>query len=168
MGVAVGTPFQIAIYDDVDDDFDPTTNLMLLATANGTIESLGPVGFDKFQEVVVPVTIVRRGFFVAVILSGTSGSQPAKVDQSVSLQSSWFAENNVVGGLDIEDPFGSASNSGLIDAFGMPGNFLVRASTRPCILGDVNLDGVVDLLDIAPFVNHLMNGTYQCEADINL
>ena len=37
-----------------------------------------------------------------------------------------------------------------------------------CILGDVNSDGVVDLLDIQPFVE-LINApaSFQCEADIN-
>ncbi|MEM9410209.1 MAG: dockerin type I repeat-containing protein [Planctomycetota bacterium] len=35
------------------------------------------------------------------------------------------------------------------------------------ILGDVNLDGEVDLLDVAPFVELLTNGGFQAEADIN-
>lgn len=35
------------------------------------------------------------------------------------------------------------------------------------VLGDVNLDGVVDLLDVAPFVALLTNGVFQAEGDIN-
>ena len=35
------------------------------------------------------------------------------------------------------------------------------------LLGDVNLDGAVDLLDVAPFVELLTNGRFQVEADIN-
>lgn len=35
------------------------------------------------------------------------------------------------------------------------------------LLCDVNLDGVVDLLDIAPFVDLIQSGTYQCEGDAN-
>ena len=35
------------------------------------------------------------------------------------------------------------------------------------VLGDVNLDGVVDLQDIAPFVDRLTNGQFQAEADVN-
>ena len=35
------------------------------------------------------------------------------------------------------------------------------------LLGDVNLDGAVNLLDVAPFVNVIQSGTYQAEADIN-
>ena len=34
-------------------------------------------------------------------------------------------------------------------------------------LGDVNNDGMVDLLDVAPFVNALTNGDFICEADVN-
>ena len=32
---------------------------------------------------------------------------------------------------------------------------------------DVNLDGVVNLLDVQPFVNLLTSGGFQVEADIN-
>ena len=35
------------------------------------------------------------------------------------------------------------------------------------LLGDVNLDGVVDFFDIAPFILLLSNGGTQAEADIN-
>ena len=36
-----------------------------------------------------------------------------------------------------------------------------------CIIGDVNGDGAIDLLDVQPFVMALTGGTYLCEADIN-
>ena len=35
------------------------------------------------------------------------------------------------------------------------------------LLGDVNLDGIVDFLDVAPFVDLLIDGDFQAEADIN-
>ena len=35
------------------------------------------------------------------------------------------------------------------------------------ILGDVNQDGTLDLLDVAPFVNLILDGVFQTEADIN-
>ena len=35
------------------------------------------------------------------------------------------------------------------------------------LLGDVNLDGVINLLDVAPFIELLNSGGYQGEADIN-
>ena len=35
------------------------------------------------------------------------------------------------------------------------------------LLGDVNLDGVVNLLDVRPFIEILTNNQFQVEADIN-
>ena len=35
------------------------------------------------------------------------------------------------------------------------------------LLGDVNLDGAINLLDVAPFVQLLSDGTFQAEADMN-
>ena len=37
----------------------------------------------------------------------------------------------------------------------------------PVLLGDVNLDGVVNLLDIEPFVELISNQGFQAEADVN-
>ena len=34
-------------------------------------------------------------------------------------------------------------------------------------MGDVNLDGLVNGLDVDPFVDRLLNGPYQAEADMN-
>ena len=42
----------------------------------------------------------------------------------------------------------------------------VKTDTEP-LLGDVNMDGSVDLLDVAPFVQLLTNGQFQIEADVN-
>ena len=37
----------------------------------------------------------------------------------------------------------------------------------PCLLGDVNLDGVVDFFDIQPFIDVLSMQGFQCEADVD-
>ena len=37
----------------------------------------------------------------------------------------------------------------------------------PILLGDVNLDGVVNLLDVSPFIDRISTGTFQSEADTN-
>lgn len=37
----------------------------------------------------------------------------------------------------------------------------------PVLLGDVNRDGFVDLLDISPFVDLVSDGEFQTEADVN-
>ena len=43
----------------------------------------------------------------------------------------------------------------------------VTTTTSPVLLGDVNLDGVVNFLDISPFISLLSGGGFQTEADIN-
>ena len=45
---------------------------------------------------------------------------------------------------------------------------LSLSATPPgVLLGDVNLDGVVDFFDISPFIDRLSSGTFQAEADID-
>jgi hypothetical protein len=48
----------------------------------------------------------------------------------------------------------------------LSGGFLAEFNSCDA-LGDVNADCVVDLLDVAPFVDLLVSGEYQLEADIN-
>jgi hypothetical protein len=43
--------------------------------------------------------------------------------------------------------------------------FLGAIEETAVLLGDVNLDGVVDFLDISPFISVLSSGTFQAEAD---
>ena len=51
---------------------------------------------------------------------------------------------------------------------GIDGVEIDRVSCDSDVLhGDVNLDGVVNLLDVAPFVSVLSSGSFQAEADIN-
>ena len=47
------------------------------------------------------------------------------------------------------------------------GTRLIIDYTTNFLLGDVNLDGVVNLLDVQPFVDLLVSGDFQAEADIN-
>jgi hypothetical protein len=35
------------------------------------------------------------------------------------------------------------------------------------LLGDINLDGEFNLLDVAPFINLLTNGLFQLQGDFN-
>ena len=53
---------------------------------------------------------------------------------------------------------------------GAEGEIVINGSfdaTPDVLLGDVNLDGVVNLLDVAPFVDRITSGTFQEEADVN-
>ena len=48
----------------------------------------------------------------------------------------------------------------------VPGAYIVRISL-PFLIGDVNMDGAVNLLDVGPFVDLLTGGGFQLEADVN-
>ena len=43
----------------------------------------------------------------------------------------------------------------------------ITAASNSVILGDVNGDGVANLLDVDPFINLISSGTFQAEADTN-
>ena len=44
---------------------------------------------------------------------------------------------------------------------------VVLSAGAKVLIGDVNMDGMVNLLDVAPFVDLISTGTFQAEADIN-
>ena len=46
-------------------------------------------------------------------------------------------------------------------------DFCFNKDPGNCLKGDVNLDGTLDLLDVAPFVEKVSSVEYCCEADIN-
>jgi hypothetical protein len=72
-------------------------------------------------------------------------------------------------------PDGQLSITGILDQLastdaGMDGYRLLvmhMASIQPGPLGDVNRDGVVNGLDVSPFVEVLLNGLFNAPADIN-
>ena len=53
------------------------------------------------------------------------------------------------------------------DFVAFAGQFLATAQVGDVLLGDVNLDRVVNGLDVDPFVDVLLNGPFQVEADMN-
>ena len=60
------------------------------------------------------------------------------------------------------------NNDGNLDLFmATCDNYHMFVNTAPLLLGDVNQDGVVNLLDVDPFVNLLSNGGFIPQADMN-
>ena len=43
-----------------------------------------------------------------------------------------------------------------------------QSNSNSFLLGDVNQDGVVNFLDISPFIGILSAGNFQIEADVNM
>ena len=61
---------------------------------------------------------------------------------------------------------GSNSGDGVLGADSLD-EILVESFVIGVVLGDVNMDGLINLLDIEPFVTLLSNGQFLAEADIN-
>jgi hypothetical protein len=123
--LGAGAPFSVHVYEDPDDDGNPSTGpLQLLASASAAVTD--PNG-ASFQDIAIGPATVSGGFFVAAVMTHPGGSYPAAFDQSASAASSWLAGAGAAV-IDPADPFASlAIGPGLIDSFGFPGNFLLRA-----------------------------------------
>ena len=76
----------------------------------------------------------------------------------------WMTQSEGPGNAPVEQLLWKNDNELLAVTHGR-GMFL--AEFPEILLGDVNLDGIVNLLDVAPFVDRISSGTYQPEADIN-
>ena len=64
------------------------------------------------------------------------------------------------------------NGDGLVDVvvvtFGNEITVLLNQRVAPSVLvGDINLDGGIDLFDVSPFVPLMLNGHFQNEADTN-
>ncbi len=70
--------------------------------------------------------------------------------------------------LPIQGPFVISGSNPPVVLDSMIGNSIATAIvTSSFELGDVNRDGSINLLDIAPFVDLISSGMFQCEADLN-
>ena len=87
----------------------------------------------------------------------------ATVIGSISGEFSNYSEGDVVATFDdlaFEISYvGGASNTDIV--------LTAVEADGQVLLGDVNLDGQVNLLDVAPFVNLITSGQFQAEADCN-
>lgn len=113
-----GEPATVLLYDDPNDDFDPT-DLVLLASAPTTLQDPEQ---DIFHAVPITPTLVEGVFFVAVIMDHSNGAHPAAVDTSSVLNKSRMAID-FAGGIDPADVYGTALHTIFEN-----GNYLLRAS----------------------------------------
>ena len=72
-----------------------------------------------------------------------------------------------VGALDF-GPFDTLADLQAVPGFASLGSTITVTLVVPLpVLGDVNLDGVVNFLDISPFISVLSGGPFQIEADVD-
>ncbi len=75
-------------------------------------------------------------------------------------------QNADIGRIDVEFT-GLATSTSRAQPLNGSHVYVALATELPILLGDVNLDGAVTFLDIAPLIEILTLGTYQAEADVD-
>jgi hypothetical protein len=106
-------------------------------------------------------------------LSGYEGGEFELQDDSLSISRVGNGNNVAVqlGTLDQDELWLTAGTEISITANpATDGGVVVRSinvAIPDFLVGDVNLDGVVNLLDVNPFVQRISSGGYQMEADVN-
>ncbi len=124
-----GTATTVMIYDDPNNDGDPTDAVLL--TSHPTTSANRDT--DTFTLVDVTDTVVGAAgdsFFVGAYITHGPARFPASLDQSPSLGRSWIVGDDQ-GGADINDLTNNDLPPILIDAVDLPGNWLIRADAGP-------------------------------------
>jgi hypothetical protein len=121
-----GSATHVAVWDDLDDDGDPSSGMALVSSAATTI--LAP-GSDVLEQTLVPAAPVSGVFFVGVYTNHAAGEYPAALDDSVaSLGRAWISGSTTPSGFDPNN-LGSGGHVGLfeLDLMGFPSVWLLRA-----------------------------------------
>jgi hypothetical protein len=106
-----GEPFQVLLYDDTDNDGNPGTGLTLLTSGNFMT---GPL--DAWSSYDISDATVSGKFFAAAQITQAAGQWPMSIDQTTSARKSWVQAIDPIITVD------------LIDNFGFPGNWMLRAT----------------------------------------
>jgi hypothetical protein len=135
-----GTPVTIGIWSDPNGDGSPTDGV-LLGQVSGTIENAGT---DTFVNYTFSPAVALPGgatsFFVGDLTPMNNG--PEHFFQGIDQNSTFFRQSWVVAnssGADVDiDNLGNNDFIGIIDDFGIPGNWLIRANAGPLVFGLTN------------------------------
>jgi hypothetical protein len=155
---AVGASLQLLVYGDTDGDGDPATGAVLLGYEYVTVQYNDMMTWNVY-DLASPVTLFGPGDVLIGVVnrSGSSGllDFPAAIDQSPSSQyRSWIG---YYGANPPEEPALPAPDLwGIIDDFGLPGNWTLRASgytgsqdipwlSEDPVTGTLEADSVVDI-----------------------
>ena len=127
-----GTPVTIAVWSDPNGDGNPSDSVLLGSVA-GTVQNAGTNTFVTYSlSPAVNLPAGATSFFVGDMTptqnSGTEHFYQGIDENSMLHRQSWVAANVSTGTVNITNP-GANDTVGLIDDFGLPGNWLIRADT---------------------------------------
>jgi hypothetical protein len=121
---------RVALYSDPNGDGDPSDAVALMVFAPFMQPGAVISNNTSFQSYDVPPTLVSGSFFVGAYLSDREPSfNPAiGVDTSSPVFSgqSWVIENSTAGGLDLQNPIGTATLVTTLETY-VSGNHMIRA-----------------------------------------
>ena len=142
-GIPAGDPVTVHVWTDPTNDGDPTDAVRRISV---TVNAVAP-GTSQFTTVDVPDFVLGKAgtwFFVGAQTFNTPFPAPRDIQNPSALRS-WVSAATTLEDADPDD-LSAAGLFGLIDSYGLPGNWLVRArSSRD---GDCNANGIPDVCDI--------------------
>ena len=172
-------PVGLLFHVDLDGDGDPTNDTPLPVVTQGLFlggEAGGlslPFDADAGDIALLSGSWELRNFageLADIDLDGTADGPFAPINPC-PICSYWSGNLSAVLGVDGDVNTAQDSVSGTVKTSRFILTYLSDVENEFCfgsaLLGDINLDGDIDLLDIQPFVNLLATQTFQGEADIN-
>ena len=138
-GVPEGQPAQFLLYDDPNNDGDPSDATLL--TSVGT--SVTAPHTNTFTEEYIPPTEVEGVFFIAALYRNhADGVNPAPLDETTPQGASWIVGSDP-GAFDISDLTNNSVPPGNLDDLGFPGNWVLRADATNGLVTVAPFDGTV-------------------------
>jgi hypothetical protein len=132
-----GTPFQVAVWDDPNDDGDCTDAVLQPGSVTTATIDASSIDTDVFQNVGIPATTVHGIFFVGVVLLHAAGELPAALDLSTGATmcgspnaDSWLVANTT-GPLDLVNLSANDVPPLTVASFDLYGNWLLRIDCAP-------------------------------------
>jgi hypothetical protein len=158
-GLPAGTPVTLIVFDDRDDDLDPT-NAVPRALASGVTVETGPQEFADFP---VRPARVEGGFFVAAAVHARQRQAVARMDQDTLGVRSWLFFDD---GLQLK--LGEAPFILRMDESPFRGTWLVRAiGDADGCAADLDGDGAATFFDFLVFQNAFAAGDLLADFDVN-
>jgi len=131
-------PVTIAVYDDPNDDGDPTDGVLVTSTT--AVVAPGSIDTDVFQSITLPSAVTINGlFFVTATVNQTAGQFPGPLDQSGGgagpcggggNPGSWVC-GSTTGTLNFNNLAANDVPPLDMDLIGLPGNWLLRVTCGP-------------------------------------
>ena len=136
-------------------------DLLIGPSATTEIEIGGQLAGDEHDQLQVAGNLSLSGALIVAFIDGfesTPGQQftIVQVEGNLTGEFAGLSEGTKVPGTDLT-----------ITYSGNGGNDVVLFADEAVLLGDVNVDGFVNLLDVDFFIDRLGTGTFQAEADCN-